>query len=53
MIAAVLCTILPPLITQIGEYLRARAARAHDKRLVALEARIAVLEAQARGNTRQ
>lgn len=53
MIAAVLCALLPPLVTQVGEYLRARSARAHDERIAALEARIAALEVQARGNTRQ
>lgn len=53
MVVAVLCALLPPLVTQVGEHLRARAARAHDKRVVALEARIAALEVQARGNTRQ
>lgn len=53
MIAAILCALLPPLVTQVGEYLRARSTRAHGDRIAALEARIAALESQARGNTRQ
>lgn len=51
MIAAVLCALLPPLVTQVGEYLR--ASRAHDGRIAALETRIVALEAQVRENLRQ
>lgn len=44
MLTALLVALLPPVVTQVGEYLRARAARAYDERLTALEARIVKLE---------
>lgn len=49
MITAILVAVLPPLVTQIGEWVRARAS--HAARVAALEARVAALEAQLRGDS--